>query len=179
MVETTTLREALDGGGAFAVWSLLSEDEQKEAAGAFWSEADAETRGPLEEALAKALKFRKKSVRKLAPERVAPRLVRLIDELPEPVAFQYLFHLHMGGRRTMMSEFLDALELPHEDGALELPEEGVELDEGTVGEQAKALLEKHGRSALVYLSTLWVADDELWSGLKEVLEGFDAEGEAV
>lgn len=176
MAETTTLRDALDAGGAFAVWELLSEDEQKEAAAAFWNEADAETRGPLEEALAKALKFRRKSVRKLEPERVAPRLVRLIEELPEPIAFQYLFHLHMAGRREMMGEFLDALELPHEDGALDLPEEGVELDEAAVKEHATALVEKHDRAALVYLATLWVADDEFWAGLSEVLEGYDAEG---
>lgn len=179
MTETRTLRGALDAGGAFEVWRLLSEDEQRQAAAALWENADAQARQPLELALAKQLKFRPKVVRHLAAEKVAGRLARLIKDLPEPVAFQYLFHLHMGQRRELMGEFLDAVGLPHEDGVLDLPEDADAPAAETVAAAAKDLLEKHGRKALVYLATLWVADKEFWAGLADVLDGFDEDGEAI
>jgi hypothetical protein len=179
MAETRTLREALDAGGAFEVWRLLSEDEQRQAAAALWENADAQARQPLEVALAKQLKFRPKVVRHLDAEKVAGRLARLIKDLPEPVAFQYLFHLHMGQRRELMGEFLDAVELPHEDGVLDLPEDAEAPDGEVVAGAAGKLLDAHGRKALVYLATLWVADKEFWAGLAEVLERFDEEGEAI
>ena len=158
---------------------MLSDDEQRQAAAAVWKNADAPSRQPLEVALAKQLKFRTKVVRHLAAEKVAGRLARLIKDLPEPVAFQYLFHLHMEDRRELMGEFLDAVGLPHEDGVLDLPDDAGAPDGGVIAEAAKALLDKHGRPALIYLATLWVADKEFWSGLSEVLDGFDEDGVAL
>jgi hypothetical protein len=176
MADTTTLLEAVEEGGPYAVWELMNEDEQKAAAIAFWNEADRESRGALEMALAKDLKFRPQSVRQLSAEKVAGRLVRLADELPETVLFQYLFHLHMGERRPLMVGFLDAVGLPHEDGALDLPDDFDGPDQKKVESSARDLAADKGHEGLVYLGTLRVADGEFWTGLGPVLKEYAADG---
>lgn len=179
MTDQLTLMEAVEQRGPYAVWDLMTEDEQKAAAVAFWNSADRESRAALEIALAKDLKFRQQSVRQLPAERVAGRLVRLADSLPETVLFQYLFHLHMAERRPLMGGFLDAVGLPHEDGALDLPEDFEGPDAAKVEKAAHDLAASDGHEALVYLGTLAVADGEFWEALEPVLKEFTADGDAI
>ncbi len=179
MADQLTLLEAVEQRGPYAVWELMDDDEKKAAAVAFWNEADRESRSALEVALAQDLKFRPQSVRQLSAERVAGRLVRLADSLPETVLFQYLFHLHMSGRRPLMVEYLDAVGLPHDDGALDLPDDFEGPDRGKVETAARDLVKAREREALVYLGTLRVADTDFWTGLEPVLKEFAADGTAV
>jgi hypothetical protein len=174
-----TLQEAIDGRGPFAVWNLLTEDEQREAATALWDEADRSSRLPVELALAKEMKFRPQSVRRLSSERVAGRLVRMADTLPEDVVFQFLFHLHMAGRRALLAEFLDAVGLPHEDGVLDLPDGAGPPEPEGLATAARALIASHNHQGLVYLATLKVADRDFWSGLDPVLEERSDAGEPL
>jgi hypothetical protein len=176
MAETINLLDAVEARGPYAVWELMSEDDKKEAAKAFWNGADRESRAALEMALAQDLKFRAQSVRQLSADRVAGRLVRLAETLPETVLFQYLFHLHMADRRPLMVSYLDAVGLPHEDGVLDLPEDFEGPDAAKVEAAAEQLVKDEGEAALVYLTTLRVADAELWAGLDPVLKGFAADG---
>jgi hypothetical protein len=179
MAETTTLLEAVENRGPYAVWDLMTDDEKKASAIAFWNGADRESRSALEVALAAELKFRQQSVRQLSAERVAGRLVRLADNLPESVLFQYLFHLHMDQRRPLMVGFLDAVGLPHDNGALDLPDDFEGPDEPKVEKSGRELAAAEGAQALVYLATLMVADPEFWSGLKPVLEQYSADGNTI
>ena len=176
MADQLTLMEAVEQRGPYAVWELMDDDEKKAAAVAFWNEADRESRAALEVALAQDLKFRPQSVRQLSAERVAGRLVRLADSLPETVLFQYLFHLHMGERRPLMVGFLDAVGLPHDDGALELPDDFEGPDQEKVESSARDLATAKGREGLIYLGTLVVADGEFWTGLEPVLKEYAADG---
>jgi hypothetical protein len=176
MTDTITLAEAIDERGPYAVWDLMSDDDKRAAAIAYWKGADRESRAALEMALAQALKFRQQSVRQLSAEKVASRLVRLADTLPETVLFQYLFHLHMGERRPLMVEFLDAVGLPHDDGALDLPDDFDGPDAEKVEASARALAGSGGLEALVYLGTLMVADGEFWQGMEPVLKEYSADG---
>ena len=48
MADTTTLLEAIENGGPYAVWDLMDDDEKKAAAVAFWNGADRESRSALE-----------------------------------------------------------------------------------------------------------------------------------
>jgi len=121
--EKTTLKDAIDARGPLAVWDLMTEDEKKLAAAALWTNADRESRMAIEMVLAKDMKFRPQSVRKLSMEQVAPRLARLAPELAETAFFQFLFHLHMTERRELMVEYLDAVGLPHKEGVLDLPDD--------------------------------------------------------
>jgi len=156
MADQLTLMEAIEQRGPYAVWELMDDDEKKAAAVAFWNEADRESRSAIEVALAQDLKFRPQSVRQLSAERVAGRLVRLADALPETVLFQYLFHLHMGDRRPLMVEYLDAVGLPHDDGALDLPDDFEGPDREKVEATARDLIKAREHEALVYLGTLMV-----------------------
>jgi len=177
--ETMTLKDAVEARGPIAVWQLMTEDEKKLAAAALWTNGDRESRMAIEMALAKEMKFRPQSVRKLSVERVAPRLARLAAELPETAAFQFLFHLHMAERRALMVEYLDAVGLPHSDGVLDLPDDAEAPTAEASAGPARELIAKHGREALVYLGTLAVADADFWDGMIPVLEDWDQDGEAV
>ena len=172
-----TLKEAVENRGPSAVWDLMTDDEKKTSAAALWTNADRDSRMAVEMLVAKEMKFRPQSVRKLSVERVAPRLARMAADLPESVFFQFLFHLHMADRRELMVEYLDAVGLPHKDGVLDLGEG----DEAPTGEAAigpaEELVAKHGREALVYLATLAVADADFWAAMIPVLDGFDEDGE--
>jgi hypothetical protein len=174
MADTTNLKQALAARGPYAVWALMNEKDRRAAAAALWRNADRDTRMLLEMTLAKDLKFRPQSVRKLPVERIVGRLVRLAEEVPENLLFQYLFHLHMTDRRPLLGEFLDGAGIPHEDGALDLPEDYDGPDPAKVQQAANDLLAAHGQDALVYLATLKVADREFWTGLDPVLEAHDA-----
>jgi hypothetical protein len=180
MTETkTTLKAAIDARGPLAVWDLMTEDEKKLASAALWNDADRETRMVIEMALAKEMKFRPQSVRKLSADRVTPRLVRLAAELPETAHFQFLFHLHMAERRELMVEYLDAVGLPHNDGVLDLPEDPEPPTKDVAEGPARDLLAKHGHEALVYLGTLAVADADYWAGMLPVLDDWDENGDPV
>jgi hypothetical protein len=179
MADQLTLMEAVEQRGPYAVWELMDDDEKKAAAVAFWNEADRESRSALEVALAQDLKFRPQSVRLLSAERVAGRLVRLADALPETVLFQYLFHLHMGDRRPLMVEYLDAVGLPHDDGALDLPDDFEGPDPEKVEAAARDLIKTKEREALVYLGTLMVADTDFWTSLEPVLKEYASDGTKV
>lgn len=179
MAEVVTLKEAVEQRGPFAVWDMMNEEEQREAAAALWETPERESRIAMEVALAKELKFRPQSVRRLSAERVVGRLVRMAPDQPEPVLFQYLFNLHLGKRRPLLVELLDALELPHEDGVLQLPDDAERPDPAKVTEAAEGLLTAHDRAALIYLATLKVADASFWTGVDPILERFTAEGEAT
>ena len=179
MADQTTYLEAVESRGPYAVWDLMDDEEKKAAAVAFWNGADRESRSALEIALAAELKFRQQSVRQLAAEKVAGRLVRMADSLQETVLFQYLFHLHMDKRRPLMVGYLDAVGLPHDDGALDLPEDFEGPDAEMVEKAGRDLAGAEGRSALVYLGTLMVADEEFWVGLEPVLKEYTSDGDAV
>lgn len=179
MVDTTTLKDTLEIRGSYAVWDLMTEDERAAAAAALWSEGDHDTRAAIELALAREMKFRVQSLRKVSTERLLGRLVRMADDLPETVLFQFLFHLHMADRRPLLATFLDAVGLPHEDGVLTLDDDAEDPAVEKVTAAAQSLVADHGHEALIYLATLRVADADFWAGVDPVLEGFDDRGEAV
>ena len=179
MAEKITLMEAVEQRGPYAIWELMNDDEKKAAAVAFWKGADRESRAGLEMALAQDLKFRPQSVRQLSAEKVSGRLVRLAEAVPETVLFQYLFHLHMGERRPLMVEYLDAVGLPHDNGALELPEDFEGPDGAKVEQAGRELVKAHDHEALVYLGTLSVADADFWEALEPVLKEYGDDGTAL
>jgi len=176
MPEKLSLKEAVEERGVYAVWELLEEDEQRQAAVATWENAEKETRLALQMTLAKDLKFRPQSVRRLPAEKVAGRLVLEAKTFPESVLFQFLFHFHMQQRRPLLSEFLDEVGLPHNDGVLDLPEDADGPEAAKVAEAGRQLVDQHDHQALVYLATLKVADGEFWKGVDDVLEQFDEDG---
>ena len=174
MSDKQTLLKALENDGPYAVWDLMTDDERQLAAQALWRDADHDARTVVETALAKELKFRTHALRKLPVEKLAARLVRMAPEMPDTLLFQFLFYLHMGERRPLMVEFLDAVGVPHDDGVLNLPDDAEPPAKDKVDKAGRGLLEAHDHEALVYLATLRVADKQLWEGLDGLLEDQDA-----
>ncbi len=177
--EKTTLKDAVEARGPLAVWDLMTDDEKKQAAAALWANADRESRMAVEMMIAKEMKFRPQSVRKLSAEKVAPRLARLAVEMPATAFFQFLFHFHMAEGRELMVEYLDAVGLPHKEGVLDLPDDAEAPTAEAAAGPARDIIAKHGREALVYLGTLAVADAEFWDGMLPVLEEWGEDGKAV
>jgi len=169
MADTRTIADALGDHGPYAVWDLMNDDERLAAAQALWRDSDREARAAVEMALAKELKFRPGSVRKLGADKIAARLVRMAPDFPETLLFQFLFYLHMADRRPIMVEFLDAVGVPHDNGVLDLPDDAEPPSAEAVEKAARELMKKHDHQALVYLATLLVADKDLWAGVKPVL----------
>lgn len=172
-----TLKTALETRGPYAIWDLLTDDEKRLAARAMWTQGDRDTRAAIELALAKEMKFRPQSLRKLGIDTITTRLVRLAPDLPDSVVFQFLFHLHLADRRPLLAEFLDAVGLPHDEGILALEDDTPSPDPETVATAAGDLVTAHGHEAAVYLATLRVADAEMWEGVEKVLETLDENGE--
>lgn len=174
MSEKLTLFEALENDGPYAVWDLMNEDERRLAAQTLWRDADHEARTVLETTLAKELKFRPHALRKLPVEKLTARLMRMAPDMPDTMLFQFLFYLHMGERRPLMVEYLDAVGLPHDDGVLNLPDDADPPAKDAVEKAGRELLKVHDHEALVYLATLMVADKQLWEGLEPVLKEQEA-----
>lgn len=179
MADATSLKDAIESRGPYAVWDLMDEEEQRAAAAALWDNADRESRAMIEALLANDLKFRPHMVRRLSTDRVVGRLTRLAKTVPENVLFQFLFHLHMADRRALLTEFLDAVGLPHENGVLDLPDNPDTPDPETVAAAGRDLVTAHGQQGLAYLATLKVADDEFWAGVDPVLAEHSEDGKAL
>ena len=169
MTDKRTMVEALKERGPYLIWDTMNQEEQSLAAHAVWRDSDREAKAVVEAALAKALKFRPNSLRKLPVEKLARRLVLMAPEMPEPILFQYLFYFHMAERRPLMVEYLDAVGVPHEDGVLNLEDDAEPPTAEVVEKAARELLKAHPHEATVYLATLLVADADLWAGVEPVL----------
>jgi len=172
------LLERLKTSGPYAIWDLMEDDEKRSAAEALWKDADRDVRSAIEISLAKEMKFRTNSLRKVPVSKLISRLLLMAPKMPESMLFQFLFYLHMSERRPLMIEFLDAVGLPHEEGVLDLPDDADPPNSTKVEEAARALLKAHEHEALIYLSTLIVADPLLWKALEPVISEQKADSES-
>lgn len=101
------------------LWRSMSAEQRTAAAAAFWSDDNA----ALEQAeaialIARQIKFRPRSVQGLPVDRRAKYLAGLA-QVSDLLAARLLVVHHLEFQRPMMSAFLDALQIPHEDGLIE------------------------------------------------------------
>jgi len=101
-MEKENLLERLKKSGPYAIWELMDGDEKKLAAEALWNDAERDVRTAMEISLAKELKFRTQSLRRLPAAKLISRLVLLAPKMPESMLFQFLYYLHMSRRRSLM-----------------------------------------------------------------------------
>jgi hypothetical protein len=152
------------------LWKRLSPERKRLAADAFWQDENA----PAEQAeaivmIAQRIKFRTRSVQALPREKKSLHLVNL-GAVSEMVAARLLVAYHLHHQRAMMTAFLDALGIAHEDGLIadeELQAPSADRLRGA----AKAVGEAFpAEEVALYLSTLMWQDPETWAGLSEVPE---------
>ena len=153
---------------ATRLWKNMTSAQRLAAADAFWRDEQA-TEDQIQAVMliAQQKKFRPKSVIALDVERKARHFASIVN-LPEALAARALIVYHLAEKRPMMSAFLDALGIAHEEGLIK--EENVVPDAGKLAPAAAQLEEQFpAEDVSLYLNTLLCQDPETWGGLKEII----------
>lgn len=150
------------------IWKRMPAERRLEAAELFWADEQS-TDQQIEAvgAIAAHMKFRTKSVLSLSDERRSKYLATL-PTISDVVAARALINYHLFHRRPMMSMFLNALGIAHEDGLI--ADENIEKPDAARLQAAVAdLAEKFPPDDVaLYLSTLVSQDPDTWGGLGEL-----------
>ncbi len=114
--------------------------------------------------IAKRLNFRPKSAQALPEERRAKLLAQMSD-VSDAIATRALIAYHFQMQRPLMSAFLDALGLPHENGLISA--ESVAAPDAAAIAKATAALggQFSGDAIRLYFRTLRALDSETWVNL--------------
>jgi len=143
-------------------------EQRQRASHAFWSEkeaADDQVQASL--LIAQQKKFRPKTVASLDLDRKARHLASLLS-LPDTLAARALIVYHLAEQRGMMSAFLDALGIKHENGLIE--EDSVKPETAKLAPAvAKLTAEFPADDVRLYLKTLVCQDPQTWGGLRELM----------
>ena len=124
--------------------------------------------GPLDGEVAKVLKFRPQAIRKLPFEQRAKHARKIIERTRNAdLAYELLGSFLMQQSRELVTDFLDATGVSHEEGMIE---EGAP-DEAKVEEAVKALDEKHDPANV----TLYLAlSTQTWPSSDKIRELYEA-----
>ena len=140
-----------------------------QVARAFWQDeqaADDQIQAVL--LIAQQKKFRPKTVISLEEERKARHLASL-PTLPDALAARALIVYHLAEQRAMMSAFLDALGVVHENGLIQ--EDHVTPDPARVGRAAAQIAQQFPAADVsLYLNMLLYQDSDTWGALRGVPE---------
>lgn len=154
---------------ASQLWKLMTDDQRRRAAEAFWSEGEtgaehAEVIGLL----SRRLNFRVKSVMALPLDKKVKYTAGLAA-VSDGVAGRLLVTFHLVHQRPMMSTFLDALGVSHENGLI--PDDAQpNLDAAKLPDAVKAMRDQYPAEDVdLYLHTLRLQDHATWSGVAEFL----------
>jgi hypothetical protein len=146
----------------------MPSDRRMDAANLFWSdEQSAEQQVEACATIATQMKFRAKTVLNLPVEKKTSYLVRL-PNLTDAVAARALVNYHLERQRPMMSAFLDAVGIAHENGLIN--DEAVAKPESDkLREAAAELVAKYPADDIaLYFSTLISQDPETWGELADL-----------
>ena len=149
------------------LWKALTVAERGDALrAAFAADEQGAIRLRGAQALVKAKRYRPQTVAAMNTAKIAAELAPVpIDDTT--LIDAALIDYHFAHRRPMMSAFLDALGIPHEEGRL--PEDTSSLSPGAESLRAAAekLIASHpADDVYVYFLTLSLQDDATWGALK-------------
>jgi len=148
------------------LWKSMTPEQRQRAARAFWSDPDARA-DQLQAVMliAQQKKFRTKTINGLDVDRRARHLATL-PSLPDALAARALVVYHLTEQRAMMSAFLDALGIAHEDGVIQ--EDSAKPDPEKIGPATEVLRQQFpAEDVHLYLETLVSQDPETWGALKD------------
>jgi hypothetical protein len=162
------------------IWNLMGEERRLAAAKSFWESSEQKgAQRQVEQVLAQRLHARPGFVKKLSPERKAVYLARDMATMPylwDAVMISYHFAAH----RPMLTDFLNALGIPNENGHYEsggslTPPTGEALESAI-----KILSEKYDRTdVLVYLGAAVTQDPVFWANLQPIVDRMATEAAAA
>jgi hypothetical protein len=156
------------GFRASRIWRRLPAERRTAAAELFWSdEQSAEQQVEACATIATQMKFRTKSVLNLPVEKKTRYLVNL-PQVSDAVAARALVNYHLGLKRPMMGDFLDALGIAHEEGLIK-DETVVKPDSDKLKAAADQVAAKYpAEDVALYFSTLVSQDPETWGELAQL-----------
>jgi hypothetical protein len=150
------------------IWKQLTPERRRQAAELFWAdEQSAEQQAEAIGAIAAHMKFRMKSVLSLPDEKRVKYLTSL-PTISDSVAARALVNYHLDRQRPMMSAFLDALGIAHENGLI--TEESVAKPDADKLRAAAADLSSNytAEDVSLYFATLVSQDPDTWGELADV-----------
>ena len=149
----------------------MAAEQRVAAADAFWNEDQADIQMQHMEAIiaiARRLNFRPKSVQALPLERKTRMLAQMSD-VSDSIATRALISYHFRTKRDLMSAFLDAVGITHENGMI--AEESVPPP--PADKLAAAIKQVRNTFPLadvdLYMRTLATLDGETWAGMETAL----------
>jgi hypothetical protein len=150
------------------IWRRMPAEGRIAAAELFWSdEQSAEQQVEACATIATQMKFRARSVLNLPVEKKTRYLLNL-PQLSDAVAARALVNYHLGLKRPMMGDFLDALGIAHEEGLIK-DETVVKPDSDKLKNAADQIAGKYpAEDVALYLSTLVSQDPETWGELAQL-----------
>ena len=151
------------------LWKQMTLEQRLQAARAFWQDEQASD-DQLQAVLliAQQKKFRPKSVVSLDDERKARHFAGLAS-LPDGLAARALILYHLAEQRPMMSAFLDALGITHENGLIQDDLTAPDLEK--LGPAVTQIARDYPpESVSLYLNTLLSQDSNTWGALGPLLE---------
>lgn len=163
------------------IWNLMGDEKRLAAAKAFWENSEQKAvQKQVEQVLAQRLHARPVFVKKLSPEKKAGYLARDMATMPylwDAVMISYHFAAH----RAMLTDFLNALAIPNDNGHYESSGKDVNPPTAEALEVAvKTLLEKYDHTdVLVYLGAAVTQDEEFWANLKPIVDRMVGESAAA
>lgn len=151
------------------VWASLDPAVRELAARAMYNRDHEDRRAEADMALAEQLRFRPTAIRKLPIDKRVAYLTRQVRP-DDGLAGALLMALHLDHRVPILAAFLDALEIPHDDGMISDEYELETIPDDRLQEVAGVLLERMDVDEVeVYLLTLVALDPETWGGLTPML----------
>ena len=150
------------------IWKRLTSERRSDAAHLFWSdEQSAEQQVEACATIATHMKFRAKTVLGLPVEKKTAYLVRL-PNVSDAVAARALVNYHLERQRPMMSDFLDALGITHDNGLIN-DETVVKPESEKLRAAAEEVAGKYPADDVsLYFSTLVSQDPDTWGELSEL-----------
>jgi hypothetical protein len=149
------------------LWKRMTPEQRLQAARAFWHDDQAsEDHVQAQILISQLKKFRPKTVVSFDEDRKARHLASLAS-LPDGLAARALVVYHLAEQRPMMSAFLDALGIAHENGVIQ--DDGITPDPARVGSAAAEIAQQFTPDSVsLYLNTLLCQDPQTWGALAQV-----------
>jgi len=149
------------------LWKQMSETQKLRAAEAFWRDPEGiEQQTEATVLLAQKLKARPRYIQGLPVEKRAKHLAHF-PGMPDLLAARMLVSYHLAHQRPMMSAFLDAVGITHDNGLItDDPKSPVTPEQVSAG---RAALEGTylAEDIQLYFATLLAQDPETWAALRD------------
>jgi len=154
------------------LWASLEPEVRLAAARSLYSHdwGEAPTRREADFAIMQGMRFRESAVRQLSVDKRASYVARSIRP-NDSLAGSMLLALHLEQRRAMLSAFLDALKVPHDNGLITEDHDMKPPTAAALAGAAKTVRDQFPADEVeLYLATLFVLDRVSRAGLEPLLK---------